>query len=71
MPHWTIATAMPKEVSSTVKASVLDEQVLVHLQDCWGLRPSPAHDLSSRSIFGKQTRPQGSPDLEAMPTSGY
>lgn len=30
-----------------------------------------AHGLQSSSILGGHTRPQLSPDLEALPTSGY
>lgn len=57
---------MPKEVTSAAKVSVLDCMSLV-ITRIVGLAPSPAHNISSRSIFRLQTRTQGSPDLEAMP----
>jgi hypothetical protein len=66
-----IAVAMLREVSAAVKASVLD---------CRCTQPSPvlrteilyrAHGQYTSSILGGHTRPQLSPDLEALPTSGY
>ena len=63
MPYNAIAIAMRREVSSAVKASLLDRRCSLPSSVVEAIASYQTHGQKTSSIIGEQTRSQCSPDL--------